>query len=71
MINITKYFIINQEQFNNILTYLNVNLDTSDKEYTITFMFTNFLAYFLIIMTLIISFRIYKILRKNTYKRLI
>lgn len=67
MIDITKFFIINQEQFNSIITFLNCDLNPIDKEYLISYLFTNFLGYFLIIMTLVISMRIYKNLKRKVY----
>lgn len=67
MIDITKFFIINQNQFDMILSFLNCELLVTDKEYTITYLFANMFAYFLIIFTLIISLKIYRKLRRNTY----
>lgn len=67
MIDITKFFIINQNQFDMILSFLNCELIVTDKEYTITYLFANMFAYFLIIFTLIISLKIYRKLRRNTY----
>lgn len=67
MIDITKFFIINQEQFNAIITFLNCDLSPIDNEYLMSYLFANFLGYFLIIMTLVISMRIYKKLRRKVY----
>ena len=67
MIDITKFFIISQEQFNVIIDYLKSNLVASDKEYTIAYLFTNFFAYFLIIMTIVISLKIYRTLKRKVY----
>lgn len=67
MIDITKFFIINQNQFDIILSFLNCELLVTDKEYTITYLFANMFAYFLIIFTLVISLKIYRKLRRNTY----
>lgn len=67
MIDITKFFIINQNQFDIIISFLKCNLTVSDKEYIIAYLFANFFAYFLIIMTLVISIKIYKNLRRKVY----
>lgn len=67
MIDITKFFIINQNQFEIIISFLKCNLTVSDKEYIIAYLFANFFAYFLIIITLLISLKIYRKLKKNTY----
>lgn len=67
MIDITKFFIIKQDLFNSIIAYLNCNLLVTDKEYTITFLFANFLAYFLIIFTLIVSIKMYKSLYRYIF----
>ena len=67
MIDITKFFIIDQQQFNSIITFLNCDLISTDKEYVITYLFANFLGYFLIIMTLIISLKMYRTLRRKVY----
>lgn len=67
MIDITKFFIINQNQFDIIISFLKCNLTVSDKEYIIAYLFANFFAYFLIIMTIVISVKIYKNLRRKVY----
>lgn len=67
MIDITKFLIINQNQFEIIISYLRCDLTTADKEYMIAYLFTNFFAYFLIIFTLVVSLKIYRKLRRNTY----
>lgn len=67
MIDITKFFIISQDQFNNIVIFLKSSLISTDKEYIIAYLFTNFFAYFMIIMTLVISFKIYRNLRRKVY----
>lgn len=67
MIDITKFFIVSQNQFDMILSFLNCELLVTDKEYTITYLFANMFAYFLIIFTLVISLKIYRKLRRNTY----
>jgi len=67
MIDITKFFIINQSQFNSIITFLNCDLDPVDKEYLISYLFANFLGYFLIIMTLVIAMKMHKTLKRKVY----
>lgn len=67
MIDITKFFIISQEQFNQIVIYLKSSLLPGDKEYIIAYLFANFFAYFLIIFTIIVSLKIYRKLRRKVY----
>lgn len=67
MVDITKFFIIDQEQFNNIIIFLNCDLVPTDKEYLISYLFANFLGYFLILMTVIIAMKIYRKLRRKVY----
>lgn len=67
MIDITKFLIISQEQFNQIVVYLKASLISTDKEYIIAYLFTNFFAYFLIIMTIVISLKIYRKLKRKVY----
>lgn len=67
LIDLTKFLIIKQEQFDNLISYLSCDLNITDKEYLITYLFANFFAYFLIIMTIIICMKIYRKLRRNTY----
>jgi len=67
LIDITKFLIIKPEQFQEIIAFLNCDLIPSDNEYMISYLFTNFFAYFLIIMVLVISMKIYKKLKRNTY----
>lgn len=67
MIDITKFLIINQNQFEIIISYLRCDLTTADKEYMIAYLFTNFFAYFLIIFTLVVSLKIYRKVKRNTY----
>lgn len=67
MIDITKFLIISQDQFNELIIYLKASLVSTDKEYIIAYLFANFFAYFLIIFTLIVSLKIYRKIRRNTY----
>lgn len=67
MIDITKFLIINQNQFEIIISYLKCDLTITDKEYMIAYLFTNFFAYFLIIFTLVVSLKIYRKVKRNTY----
>lgn len=65
MIDITKFLIIKQNDFEIILTSLNCDLSINDKEYMITYLFTNFFAYFLIIFVIVASLKIYRSLRRS------
>lgn len=67
MIDISKFLIISQDDFETILTGLNCSLTISDKEYFIAYLFTNFFAYFLIIFVIVISLKIYKSLRRRVF----
>lgn len=59
MVNIEKYLIISQEQFNILCESLNCTLIPTDKEYLLAYLFTNFLAYFVIIISIYIIMTIY------------
>jgi len=48
MIDISKFLIINLEQFNQLINTLNLNLTASDSEYLLTYLYTNFMAYIII-----------------------
>lgn len=52
MVDITKFFIINQEQFESIIHYLNLDLNISDKNYFSSYIQANFFAYFIIFMSM-------------------
>lgn len=49
LIDITKFMIISQSNFDNIVSQLNCNLTISDSNYLITYLFTNFIAYFFLL----------------------
>lgn len=66
IIDITKFMIISEEQFNSILNHYGILLDKTDPNYLNTYFITNFMAYFLII---IISFIIYYFIHKLFPKR--
>ncbi len=67
MIDITKFLIISQSQFDSLIQFLNCDLTVNDKEYMITYLFANFFAYFLILMTISICLKIYRRLRRKVY----
>lgn len=59
MVNIEKYLIISQEQFDMLSTSLGCTLIPTDNEYLLTYLFINFLAYFVIIISIYIIMTIY------------
>lgn len=50
LIDITKFLIISQTNFDTIISQLNCNLTINDSSYLITYLFTNFLAYFFLLV---------------------
>lgn len=62
MVDISKFLLISQEQFNNLILYLHLNFDQSNENYLLTYLFTNFLAYFLIIIFIVALLWCYRIL---------
>lgn len=59
LIDITKFMIINQEQFENIISQFNCSLSINDNCYLITYLFTNFLAYVFLFLFLWLVFYLY------------
>ena len=59
MVDITKFLIISTEQFESIITHFNCNLTINDQSYLITYLFTNFLAYVIIFLSIKIVLWIY------------
>lgn len=62
MVNISKFLIISQEDFNNLILYLNLNFNQNNENYLLTYLFTNFLAYFVIIIFIISLLWCYRLL---------
>ena len=62
MVDISKFLLISQEQFNNLILYLHLNFDQSNENYLLTYLFTNFLAYFLIIIFIVALLWCYRLL---------
>lgn len=55
MIDITKFMIISQSNFEEIIDIFNCNLSVNDSNYLITYLFTNFIAYFFILFVIWLS----------------
>lgn len=55
MIDITKFMIISQSNFEEIIDIFNCNLSVNDSNYLITYLFTNFIAYFFILFIIWLS----------------
>lgn len=66
MIDLTKFMIINEESFNDLIITYDVNLDKSNPNYLNTYITTNFYAYFLII---IVAFTIYTMVHKTFHRK--
>ena len=58
LIDITKFLIISQTNFNSIIEQLNCNLTINDSSYLITYLFVNFLAYFFLLVFIWLVFYI-------------
>lgn len=65
MVDITKFFIINQEQFESIIHYLNLDLNISDKNYFSSYIQANFFAYCIIFMSIYVISKIIHKLFEN------
>lgn len=52
MIDITKFMIISQSNFEEIIDIFNCNLSVNDSNYLITYLFTNFITYFFILFVI-------------------
>lgn len=59
MIDITKFFIISQEQFETIINYLGCDLNVYDKSYLSSYIIANIFGYFMIFMSLYVILTIY------------
>lgn len=68
-IDITKFMLIKTAQFDEIIAYYGVTLTSSDELYLITYLFANFLAYFLIILVCYMAFTFAHRLMPLNYKR--
>lgn len=65
LIDITKFLIISQANFDTIISQLNCNLTINDSSYLITYLFTNFLAYFFLLVFIWLVFYVYNKLFSN------
>ena len=71
LIDISKFMIISQDQFNELISLYEVNLDLNSDMYLFTYLFANFLAYFLIAIFLYLIYRIvHKLMPINRRKYL-
>lgn len=59
MVDITKFLIISQDQFEDIILNFNCNLTINDPQYLYTYLFTNFLAYVIIFLSIKIIMWLY------------
>ena len=59
MVDITKFFIINQEQFQSIIDYLGCDLNVFDKNYLASYIIANAFGYLVILISLYVIFTIY------------
>lgn len=59
MVDITKFFIITQDQFDSVLQYLNCDLNIYDKNYFSAYIMANFFGYFVIFMSFYVILTIY------------
>ena len=59
MVDITKFFIINQEQFQSIIDYLGCDLTVFDKNYLASYIIANAFCYLVILISLYVIFTIY------------
>lgn len=50
LIDITKFLIISQSNFEILISQFNCNLTINDNNYLITYLFTNLLAYFFLLV---------------------
>ena len=59
MVDITKFFIISQDQFQVIIDYLGCDLNVFDKSYLASYIIANAFGYFMILISLYVIFTIY------------
>lgn len=59
MVDITKFFIVSQDQFNNIIYHLNCNINIDSDIYLITYLITNLFAIVVIYLSIKIILWIY------------
>ena len=69
MIDISKFLIVSQSTFDNIISMLNCNLSKTDQAYLLTYLFANFMAYFLIVFVIVVSLKIYRKLKRSLFSR--
>ncbi len=68
-IDIEMFMLISQQQFNTLIDHLKLDLTTTSDMYLLTYLFANFLAYFLIILVLYLAYRIVHSLMPWNWKR--
>lgn len=67
MIDITKFMIISQTDFETIINTFNCNLTVNDSNYLITYLFTNFLAYFFILFVIWLALYLSRLVFKRWF----
>lgn len=67
MIDITKFMIISQTNFETIINTFNCNLTVNDSNYLITYLFTNFLAYFFIFFVIWLALYLSRLVFKGWF----
>ena len=71
LIDISKFMIISQDQFNELISLYEVNLDLNSDMYLFTYLFANFMAYFLILVLIYLIYRfVHKLMPINRRKYL-
>lgn len=68
-IDIEIFMLISQQQFNTLIEHLNLELTITSDMYLLTYLFANFMAYFLIILVLYIAYRVVHSLMPWNWKR--
>lgn len=59
LVNLEKYLVLNQENFNLLIQHLNCNLSQSDNIYLITYLIANLLCYLAMFMTVKLAMFLY------------
>ena len=59
MVDITKFFIINQDQFQAVLNYLNCDISIYDKNYFSSYIIANMFAYLVIFTSIYMILTLY------------
>ena len=62
LINVEQFFIISQDQFNDLLSNLELSLTSSDSTYMLTYLCVNVFAYLIIIFIVLLITKVIKML---------